>query len=158
MRRLKNPILMSLIVVPLLMATSAHGQMINYAGEKAAVHCNKPWTKRGEKNVRMFNYCMKKQQDGFKNLAVLYKKMAGEVNWTDKALKDISKSWIKRGIPQYNMIHYQLNNQYESFLDLKYAKKNKEYPDAKFQKCENHGANFDFANRHTQIMYCLKHL
>jgi len=107
--------------------------------------------------VRMVNYCMKKQQDGFKKLTVLYKKMAGEVNWNDKALKDISNIWIKRGIPQYNMIHFALDKEYERFLDLKYAKKNKEYPDAKFQKCENHGAKFDFSNRHSQIMYCLKY-
>lgn len=99
-------------------------------------HCSKKWTKRGQLNQLMYNYCAKLQRNGLAELYELRSKYR-DLEWIKQAEKEIAKKWTKRGVTNYLMVHFGLNLAIESFLDISYGLKKGEYESSKITRCFN---------------------
>lgn len=81
--------------------------------------CSEEWTKRGELDRRMYNYCMEQQSEAYQELLVLHK-YADQAFYADTAFPYCSKEWTKRGITNVRMTVYCLNQEVEGIRDVMY--------------------------------------
>ena len=112
--------------------------------------CKDQWTKRGVLDERMYNYCMKKGQEGYDKALDIYAEFENMV-WINDVLKHSYQQWTKRGNTDYNMFAYEIEQQKEGFLDLEYEIKQGNVTDANVKKCSN-----KWYPEFRMIVYCLK--
>lgn len=84
--------------------------------------CNANWTKRGELDVRMYDYCMRNQMDGFEKLVELHQ-YASQNFYSEIAFPYCSEKWTKRGVSDASMMAYCLNQEVEGAKDVMYYRK-----------------------------------
>lgn len=124
-----------------------------YSWSNAKTHCENEWTKRGELNSRMFNYCMRQGKKGHANAMHVLKKF-GAHPWMATLLPAIWEQWTKRGITQYRMVGYSLKKEADKFLDYEYERKQPSFSRAKMARCESKWGGHD--SRWSMTMYCYK--
>ena len=118
--------------------------------EAANAHCQKQWTKRGELDFEMHEYCMDGQIEGFSEaleLSVLY----GQQPRLEQLIAFAFDKWTERDMIQYEMIGYTLKEETESFLDIEYALKNGNVTQDAVQLCED-----KWFPQFIMVSYCLE--
>lgn len=96
---------------------------LSYDGAAVEKHCDRKWTTRGERDDRMFDHCVKKQSEGFKQLreAVLkYEK----IPFIGNMFIDLIDNLTERDFTDYNQIDFELRNNGESYLNIEWELKN----------------------------------
>lgn len=84
--------------------------------------CVKEWTKRGELNRRMYNYCMEQQMKAYYKLKELHF-YADQSFYSDIAYPYCMKDWSKRGVVNTRMLVYCLEQEVEGIKDVMYYRK-----------------------------------
>ena len=81
--------------------------------------CYQKWNKRGELDRRMYNHCMKGQNEGYEELKHLHQ-YADQSFYSDTAFPYCSDKWTKRGIADTRMMAHCLNQEVEGIKDVMY--------------------------------------
>jgi hypothetical protein len=81
--------------------------------------CYKKWNKRGELDQRMFNHCMKGQQEGYEELKQLHQ-YSDQGFYSGTSFPYCKKKWTKRGVSDARMMAYCLNQEVEGVKDVMY--------------------------------------
>ena len=106
----------------------------------ASDYCEKSWSKRGELDQRMYNFCMKQQSDGLIELNVLLQNHGpggakGEVPNLSDVLDFAMAQWAKPREYQMNMVKFSVNQMIEGFLDVQYGYSQGEFTDEMVNGC-----------------------
>jgi hypothetical protein len=113
--------------------------------------CKDEWTKRGELDQRMFDYCVRSQQNGYAELVTLANKYDGQ-NWIRPAIDVAIKEGSKAGAREDEIVAYSLKKITEGWADLEYAKTESNFNKSKYDSCITQWyPQFDVA------AYCYKH-
>ena len=118
--------------------------------EAANAHCQKQWTKRGELDFEMHEYCMDGQIEGYSEaleLSVLY----GQQPRLEQLIAFAFDKRTDRDMIQYDIIGYTLKEETESFLDIEYALKNGNVTQDAVQLCED-----KWFPQFSMVSYCLE--
>tara|TARA_R110002126_G_scaffold44282_1_gene126394 strand:+ start:4211 stop:4966 length:756 start_codon:yes stop_codon:yes gene_type:complete len=95
---------------------------LSFNSEAVVAHCEKKWTKRGERDEDQIQFCTNKQTAGFDDLRVAveeYKEIPLLVNMFDHLVD----KWTERGFTDYNQIDYEVRLNGEGFLNIEYELK-----------------------------------
>ena len=96
----------------------------DFTKDLAAGFCEDKWTKRGELDQKMFNYCMRQQSDGHDKALSLEAKHSVNgskpVELFDQVIQFSLEKWAKPSKYQMNMVAYEMEKQVEGFLDVDY--------------------------------------
>lgn len=84
------------------------------------VLCKEQWTKRGELNSRMYQYCMSKKMDGLAELKHLHKTYNSQRFYSDIAYPHCVDKWTQRDIADASMLSYCLTQEVEGYKDYEY--------------------------------------
>src|SRR5690606_12980013 len=88
--------------------------------------CSNKWTKRGELDVRMFDYCKRKQKESYTELLHLISEINNDEVFSkffNDKFKLIWNYWTKQGITDYSMVKYTLYKEYDAYKDFLYEVK-----------------------------------
>jgi len=119
-------------------------------GARSEELCKTQWTKRGELDQRMYDYCLERESEGYAE-AVLLIKRYNEQPWIQAVVDLAIKKWTKAGIRQDSMVHYAIQQMTEGWEDLAYEAKQPQFNANKYQSCQGKwGIQFDM------VMYCYK--
>ena len=131
--------------------------MPEYKFDKASPegYCREQWTKRGELDSHMFNYCVGQETKGYAEIVRALKK-SGKQPWMASLFPNIWEKWSKRGVTQYSMVAYNLKNEADKFLDYQYEQKQPGFNGLKMSRCEDQWESND--SRWTMTMHCYKEL
>lgn len=93
--------------------------------DEAAVqkHCDKEWTKRGERDDRMFDHCVERQLEGFEQLKEAVVKYEN-TPFIGNMFIDLIDKWTERDFTDYNQINFGLRNNGESYLNIEWELRN----------------------------------
>ena len=117
--------------------------------EAANAHCQKQWTKRGELDFEMHEYCMDGQIEGYSEaleLSVLY----GQQPRLEQLIAFAFDKRTDRDMIQYEMIGYTLEKETEGFLDIEYALKNGDVTQEAVEVCKS-----EWFPQFSMVSYCL---
>jgi hypothetical protein len=95
---------------------------LRFNNEAVVAHCEKEWTKRGERDEDQIQYCIDKQTEGFEDLRAAveeYKETPGLVNMFDYLVG----RWSERDFTNYPQVDYGLRLECESYLNIEYELK-----------------------------------
>ena len=81
--------------------------------------CHDKWTKRGELDRRMYNYCMQMQMDGYNELVQLHQ-YANQDFYSKTAFPYCQDKWTNRGVTDTRMMAHCLNQEVEGIKDVMY--------------------------------------
>lgn len=113
-------------------------------------HCSEEWTKRGVLDQGMYQFCMKKERDGYAELKSLSAKYASQ-QWIQSAVNFSMEKWTKRNVTQFSMVHFSLNKITEGYEDIVYMSKQPGWQKSKYDSCQKQwGIQFDM------VVYCYK--
>lgn len=142
-----------IIVYGFLLLVSSSAFALNLPREDVAMQtafCKEEWSKRGNLDVSMFNYCMERERDGYYEIVALARKYSGQ-RWIQAALDLSLKKWTKRGIRDDAMAAYELRQITEGFEDMVYMSKQPGWNSSKYTACVNQwGVDFNM------VAYCYK--
>ena len=125
----------ALVMSLALGSTAAQAAKIpSYDSGQPSEHCKEQWTKRGVLDNRMYEYCMKKQFEGYANLKILISKYSQQ-KWLQAAVDHSVGKWTKRSVTQWNMVHYELNKITEAHEDIIYDMKQPGWNKSRFDAC-----------------------
>lgn len=112
--------------------------------------CKAQWTKRGELDQGMYDYCMERESEGYDEALLLIKRY-NQQPWIQAVIDFAIKKWTKTGIRQDSMVHYAIQQMTEGWEDLAYEAKQPQFNPHKYQSCLGKwGIQFDM------VMYCYK--
>jgi len=121
-----------------------------YNASHSESYCADRWTKRGELDRRMYNFCLDQEEEGWFEAKGLYYKYI-DYPWIDTLLDFSIEKWSERGIIQYRMVGYQMGIEIEGYLDIEYLKKNNKVKKSTLEYCSNKwGIEFRMIN------YCIE--
>ena len=83
--------------------------------------CMKEWTKRGELDYRMYEYCLEQQMDGYIKLLNFHQYLSKDF-YSKFAYPYCIKKWTKRGVVDTRMLAHCLEQEVEGFKDVIYYK------------------------------------
>lgn len=113
-------------------------------------HCSEQWTKRGVLDQSMYQFCMKKEREGYADLKSLASKYASQ-QWIQSAVNFSIEKWTKRNVTQFSMVHFSLNKITEGYEDIVYMSKQPDWQKTKYDACQKQwGIQFDMVD------YCYK--
>lgn len=115
--------------------------------------CRSKWTKRGQVDLEMFSYCLKKETEGYKNLVYLIQANS-HYQWLPEILNLIWEDWTRQGVTSYEMVAHSLTEQIDAFLDYKYELKQSSLNRKKMSYCASEWNNSP--QQWTMTMYCYK--
>jgi hypothetical protein len=124
-----------------------------YDAASPDAYCRNEWTKRGELDQNMFDFCVAQEKKGYDDLIDAVKKY-GKNEWAASLFNAIWSEWTKRGVTQYRMVAYNMSREGDAFLDYQYEAKQPKYDAAKMAACAAEWQHH--ASRWTQTMYCYK--
>lgn len=81
--------------------------------------CYEKWTKRGNLNREMYNYCIGSQMDGYRELLQLHK-YAEQPFYSETSFPYCEKKWTKRGVSDVRMMAHCLNQEVDGIKDVMY--------------------------------------
>jgi len=112
---------------------------IRFDQKLADAFCKDKWTKRGNLDGRMFNYCMKKQAEGYGDAMDLYNKYKNiePVELIDEVVAFALAKWAKPRKYQMNMVAYEIKKQGESYLNVAYELNAGNVGRPKFEACSS---------------------
>lgn len=96
---------------------------LTYDEKAVKQHCDKKWTKRGERDDRMYDHCVKEQVEGFaelKDAVVQYENIPFIANMFINLIDD----WTERDFTDYDQIDFAIRNNGESYLNIEWELKN----------------------------------
>lgn len=96
---------------------------LRYHDEAVKDHCDRKWTKRGERDDRMFDHCVKTQAKGFeeiKDALVEYKGTPFIANM----FINLIDTWTERDFTDYRLIASELRDNGESYLNIEWELNN----------------------------------
>ena len=102
----------------------------NYKSDSQQI-CTKKWTKRGELDHKMYNYCIKYQMEGYERVKGLHV-YADQYFYSNVAYPYCINKWTKRGLVDTSMLAYCLENEIEGIQDVMYYRKR--YDEAQINK------------------------
>lgn len=122
----------------------------------ASDFCEKKWTKRGELNQRMYNYCMRQQRNGVVELNMLLENHGpggtkDELPNLSEVLDYALERYTNPSNYQMNMVRYSVNTMIEGFLDVQYGYSQGEFNEEQIKACAS-----ERAPQWDMIHYCLK--
>lgn len=141
------------LIAGLSISVVAIAQQLNIPSEDSGnhrAHCSEEWTKRGVLDQSMFDYCMRKEAEGYRSLVSLANKYKS-MSWIQAAVDHSIKEWTKRGVRQNSMVHYQLNKITEGYEDLIYLAKQPGWNRSKYDGCSRQWG-IDFS----MVVFCYK--
>lgn len=143
------------IAAPAPTAPPDFATLPQYKFDKANVDafCREEWTKRGELDTSMFNYCAAQEKEGHAKMLAALKKF-GKNDWMTTLFPAIWEEWTKRGVTQYRMVGHSVAQQGDAFLDFQYEQKQPKLDATKMGRCVAEWQAH--ASRWTQTMYCYK--
>ncbi len=148
MRRLLVLMLLGISIV----ANSA--SLKSFSNKSAEGHCKKAWTKRGQIDVKMFDFCMNNQKEGYSNAKHYLKEYSG-VSFLNEIVSYAQKKWLTRKQFDYSMVAYEIKQESEGFLDVEYDLKNGVVDRPTYKKCFN-----TWMKKHeplwTMVKYCYR--
>jgi hypothetical protein len=118
-------------------------------------HCKKEWTKRGELDKEMYNYCVEREKEGYdkmKRLEVKYK----NYNWLQNLKSNIITEWTKAGVTEWRMVGYTLEKEIDAFLDIQYGLAHNEFSKLKYENCYAYWKTSNPAKYWSMTLFCLK--
>jgi hypothetical protein len=116
--------------------------------------CSEKWTKRGELDSKMFDYCMEQQTEGFEDTLQLYSKYK-KINDIDAIVAFAAEKWLKRSDYQYEMVAFEIKKQTDAILDLAYDLKAGKYSEAEVGPCVQKWVDSN-EPQWDMVVYCLK--
>tara|TARA_B100000575_G_C23054426_1_gene606968 strand:+ start:517 stop:981 length:465 start_codon:yes stop_codon:yes gene_type:complete len=108
-----------------------------YDLSKVTDTCKEKWTERGELDERMFQYCMKQQDEGYKDAVYLMENKYQNIPLIDQVLTYAMNKWLTRKEYDYNMVRYEIEEQSEGYLDVKWDLDNGKISDSLFERCKS---------------------
>ena len=136
-------------------------QNITVAGEffydetKAIDTCKEKWTERGELDERMFNYCMNRQDKGYKDALYLIENKYQNIPLIDQVLTFAMNRWLTRKEYNYNQVRYEIELQSEGYLDVKWDLDNGKISDSIYESCKDKWIKVD-EPRWRMVRYCTR--
>lgn len=115
--------------------------------------CREEWTKRGELDRSMFNYCVRRQRDGHVAMLAALKKF-GANDWIASLFPTIWNRYTEKGHTNYTMVAFSLEKQGDAFLDYEFARKEASYDGARMSDCEEKWLEHE--SRWSMTMHCYK--
>ena len=97
--------LLLLILLAPLLANSA--TFPSKESARSGEHCKSEWTKRGQLDQRMYDYCMKKEGEGYAEALILMEKYKNQP-WIQDAINFSIKEWTKAGVRQDSMVKFSM--------------------------------------------------
>jgi len=85
--------------------------------------CAKDWTKRGELDQRMYDYCLGGQMDGYAELSEQVSQYGAQAFFTDVSYPYCANEWTERGVVNTRMIAHCLGQEIEGWKDVEYFRK-----------------------------------
>jgi hypothetical protein len=99
-------------------------------------HCKSEWTKRGQLDQQMYNFCVKQQNDGYAEALILIEKYKDQP-WIQEAINFSIAKWSKAGIRQDRMVKFSIKKIVDGWEDMVYESKQPSYNKAKHQSCQS---------------------
>lgn len=121
---------------------------------RAGNYCEDQWTKRGNLDRKMYNYCMERQVDGYNDAMSLMKKYSSIAD-IDKIANYSVRKWLKARQYQYEMVAYEMERQIDSFLNVAYGVKSGDYTEADVLPCLSKWYRGD-KPQWDMVAYCLE--
>lgn len=118
-------------------------------------YCKKEWTKRGELDERMYNYCVQKEKEGYDKMRGLEQKHKS-YPWVEKLKNDIITKWSKSGVTQWQMVGYNLEKEIDAYLDIEYGLNNGEFEKDVYNTCYSKWEEAYPPSIWTMTLNCLK--
>lgn len=115
-----------------------------------SAYCKENWTKRGVLDTGMYDYCVKKEIEGYNNLVFLVQKNS-RLPWLQKAVDYSVDKWSKKGSRQDSMVYYTVNKFIDGWEDLQYEAKQPNFNKARADSCQG---KWDF--QYDMVIYCYK--
>jgi hypothetical protein len=120
----------------------------------ARAKCKEDWTKRGNLDNEMFNYCMGRQSEGY-DAAMTNLNRYAQVPLIDAIVKSAVNTWLKPHDYQYEMVAYQIEREGEAYLDTAYGVQSGTYSEAQVAICVEQWLK-PSEPQWTMVAYCLE--
>ena len=146
--------LASIIALTLCCSGHANADVIQFSEDNVTAFCKKEWTKRGQLDQEMFDYCARQQREGYQNLMDLADKNK-ESKWIGSLIAYSESKWTDKGITDYQMMAFQVNKEVEGFLDIEYEKNNGNVSGDKLSSCMSKWVT-DEKPQFSMVAYCIK--
>lgn len=117
--------------------------------------CKEQWTKAGELDHGMYEYCRKEQKNGFTD-AENFRLQYGTLSWFKTHVQNqCIQQWTKAGIIQQNMVAYCYKQQLDAYKELSYQSTQPGYNSGLAEACFRHwsGSGKEVFN---MTAYCYK--
>ena len=136
MRKLLGTVFLSFAC---LGASSAFATEITFNQGLAQGNCKEAWTKRGKLDSDMFNYCMKKQSDGYAEALQLYNKYSNiePVELIDDVVTFALNKWATPKEYDLGMVAYEIEQHGEAYLNIAYEVNSGNLSEQKLEECKN---------------------
>ena len=118
-------------------------------------HCRAEWTKRGELDKRMYDYCIKQEKEGYDEMLYIIEKNKN-YEWLQDLKSDIIIKWTKAGVTQWRMVGYALEQELDAYLDLQYGLSHGEFNKADYNVCYTKWRESKPADVWGMTLHCLK--
>jgi hypothetical protein len=112
--------------------------------------CSSEWTKRGQLDNSMYQYCLRQELDGYQEFVFLAGKYKAQP-WIQNAINYSVKEWTKKGLRQDQMVAYTLKQITEGWEDLQYESKQPNFNKNKAAACTS-----KWAPQYNMVTYCYK--
>lgn len=140
----------TLLILCLLMPLSYAQKFPSKESANSEVFCKNEWTKRGELDQRMYQYCLDREFEGYRDALVLIEKYKNQP-WIQDLIDFSVKEWTKRDIRQDSMVRFSLDRNLEGWEDMSYEAKQ---PD--FNQVKANGCFKKWAPQYSMVSYCYK--
>jgi len=139
------------LVLGVLFVTPVTAQSIpSKEGAKSEEFCAKEWTKRGQLDTSMYQFCLREEAEGYEELASLARKY-NDQPWMQAALKFSLEKWTKRGVRQDSMVAFTFKQIAEGWEDLAYESKQSGFDKNKAAACIS-----KWAPQYNMVAFCYK--
>jgi hypothetical protein len=120
-----------------------------------SVHCSEEWTKRGVLDQRMYDYCVRRDQEAYAALTSEVEEYKA-YPWLRPVINAAIAEWTKRGSRRETMVAHSVHQEIDAFLDLQYLKTNGVLVEVVAAKCFQEWSKAGVP-KWTMILFCYKH-
>lgn len=113
---------------------SIHAQTVD-PKVHADKYCKDEWTKMGQLNQRMYDFCMKQEQKGFDQVQLVRKELGTQAWFTNFVDKQCHEHWTKAGVIQFNMVAACFRTEKEGHDEMAYQVTQPSYSSAQAEAC-----------------------
>jgi hypothetical protein len=153
---MKNIILISVAAPMMAMPINEAHAVVHIPTEDHALQdaqCRNEWTKRGVLDDRNYDNCMNEMHQSYMELADFVNQHKDQ-DWLQSIVDYAQKRWTTRNMRDDRAMSYEIQQQVDGKLDLDYERKQLDWNETKYIKCQ-HDLNLD-ANDFHNAMFCYK--